>query len=431
MKSMNGKRILKKTAAAALALCLLCAFLPVSAYATPVRCGENVFYVHDTETDTYTFYGSGPMYDSDSDPYGEQTAYTRVVIEAGVTYIGSYLFEDDTIGELVLPDTAVVVNENAFSGCVIDRVVFPQTATDVTQYDFGKDNVPFGDAIVYNLDLGGLDGFPNGFRFTYGDNYDLQSLVVGANTTVIPDSACNCFGVLESLTLPDGLLEIGVGAFESCEMLSTVRIPDSVTTIGDYAFDYCVSLSDLTLPKQLETIGVWAFCFCEGLTSVAIPEGTTRIGISAFEECTNLAEVTIPNSVTYIGINAFSGTALQSVHLPAGIQYIHSTSFGDSLIYVCCYTEDCPVIKHFAETAEIEFRLCDGHGMLPRVAGDVSGDGVLDLKDAVLIRRYLVGGWDFTIDETVADVDGDGAVTVQDIALLSRYIAGGWDVELV
>ena len=176
-----------------------------------------------------------------------------------------------------------------------------------------------------NLDLGGLNGFPSGFRFTFGDNYDLKSLIMGANTTVIPDYVCNCFGALESLTLPDGL---------------------------------------------------------------------TTIGISAFEECSNLSKVTIPDSVKSIGINAFAQTTLRNVHLPAGLQYIHASSFGSTLEYVCCDTEDCPAVKQFAENTEIEFRLCDGHAEQVLVAGDASGDGILDLKDTVLIRRYLAGGWD-------------------------------------
>lgn len=94
-----------------------------------------------------------------------------MVIEPGVTYVGTHFFSpDDQIDELVLPDAAITINEEAFSGSVIDRVIFPQSATDAAQYDFGYENAPFGNAVVHNLDLGGLGGFPNGFRFGYGDS---------------------------------------------------------------------------------------------------------------------------------------------------------------------------------------------------------------------------------------------------------------------
>lgn len=424
------KRMCKRFFASALALVLLCVCIPFCAQADDI-CGENVFRRYDAETDTYYICGSGATFDFDSSLYASQDVYTRVVIEAGVTYLGAYLFNCDSIGELVLPDAPLTVDENAFFQTEIDRIIFPQTATDVSQYDFGNEFDVFGNGHVYALDLGGLDGFPNGFRFGSGDNYDLQELIVGANTTEIPEYTCNCFGMLVSLTLPDGLLSIGMGAFESCEPLESVHIPDSVTTIGDYAFDYCVALKSVTLPKNLVTIGEWAFCTCEQLTSIKIPEKVTTIGISAFENCTNLADVTIPDSVTSIGENAFSGTALQSVHLPAGLQSIDASSFGNSLTFVCCSSEDCPAVRQFAQTAGIEFRLCNGHGVLPRTAGDADGDEQLTLRDIVMIRRYLAGGWDVTIDETAADVDGDGEVTLQDNVLLSRYIAGGWDVVLL
>ena len=66
-----------------------------------------------------------------------------------------------------------------------------------------------------------------------------------------------------------------------------------------------------------------------------------------------------------------------------------------------------------------------------RVAGDANGDGKLNLKDVVLIRRWMAGGWNATIDENLADVNGDRTVNLEDVVLLRRYLCGGWGVELV
>ena len=66
-----------------------------------------------------------------------------------------------------------------------------------------------------------------------------------------------------------------------------------------------------------------------------------------------------------------------------------------------------------------------------RIAGDADADGEVNLKDVVLLRRWLAGGWDAEIDESAADVDGDNAVTLQDVVRITRYLAGGWDVTLV
>ncbi|MBR4728546.1 MAG: dockerin type I repeat-containing protein, partial [Clostridia bacterium] len=60
--------------------------------------------------------------------------------------------------------------------------------------------------------------------------------------------------------------------------------------------------------------------------------------------------------------------------------------------------------------------------------GDLNGDGTVNLKDAVLLRRYIADGWNAEIDEKYADVNGDGAVNLKDVVMLRRRIAGGWDV---
>ena len=64
------------------------------------------------------------------------------------------------------------------------------------------------------------------------------------------------------------------------------------------------------------------------------------------------------------------------------------------------------------------------------LAGDVNKDNIINLKDVVLIRRYIAGGWNAELNEEVADVNGDGAVNLKDVVLLRRYIAGGWGVTL-
>ena len=62
--------------------------------------------------------------------------------------------------------------------------------------------------------------------------------------------------------------------------------------------------------------------------------------------------------------------------------------------------------------------------------GDVNGDGTVNLKDVVLLRRYIASGWGVTLDETIADVNGDGKVNLKDAVMLRRFIAGGWGIAL-
>ncbi|MCR5206114.1 MAG: dockerin type I repeat-containing protein [Lachnospiraceae bacterium] len=61
--------------------------------------------------------------------------------------------------------------------------------------------------------------------------------------------------------------------------------------------------------------------------------------------------------------------------------------------------------------------------------GDVNGNGDVNMKDVAILRRYLTGGWNITIDMEAADVDGDGIVSPKDVTVLKRYFAGGWGIE--
>lgn len=84
--------------------------------------------------------------------------------------------------------------------------------------------------------------------------------------------------------------------------------------------------------------------------------------------------------------------------------------------------------------------LCDGRYIsitvlveddtVNRTLGDINDDNVIDLKDVILMERYLAGGWYVMIDENTADVNQDNSVDLKDVIMLERYLAGGWNIVL-
>lgn len=64
------------------------------------------------------------------------------------------------------------------------------------------------------------------------------------------------------------------------------------------------------------------------------------------------------------------------------------------------------------------------------IAGDVDGSKKVNSADVTILRRYVSGGWNVSIDEIASDVNANNAVNAADILLLRRYISGGWDVVL-
>ena len=78
----------------------------------------------------------------------------------------------------------------------------------------------------------------------------------------------------------------------------SVTFPDSLETIELGAFDGCAFLQTLEIGENglIQSINTNTFSGCENLTIIHLPsKGVLKeISISAFESCKNLEEITIP-----------------------------------------------------------------------------------------------------------------------------------------
>ena len=64
------------------------------------------------------------------------------------------------------------------------------------------------------------------------------------------------------------------------------------------------------------------------------------------------------------------------------------------------------------------------------VYGDCSGDGVISIKDLLLVQKYLLKSQDITGAYNVAaDVSKDGSVTIKDLLLIQKYLLGNGSIE--
>ena len=138
-------------------------------------------------------------------------------------------------------------------------------------------------------------------------------------------TACECAFTgcrgLTSLTLPDGITEIGKSAFYDCSGLTSLTLPDGITEIGKSAFRGCSGLTSLTLPVGITSIGPSAFEGCSGLTSLNLPAGITSIGSYAFVNCSGLTSIYVyAEKVPYIGSIVFVGVDAKkcTLYVPMG-----------------------------------------------------------------------------------------------------------------
>ena len=123
-------------------------------------------------------------------------------------------------------------------------------------------------------------------------------------TTIAKWAFCECTN-LKRVTLPSTLKKIGYSAFARCERLTEIIIPDGVTTIDNLVFCNCTELHSVILPSTLESITTGGFTLCKSLTELIIPSSVSEIHYEAFRGCARLAKIIIPSSVSKIGMRAF------------------------------------------------------------------------------------------------------------------------------
>ena len=221
--------------------------------------GANLTWTFDTETGTLTISRIGAMgsYTSSnvSPWYSYRSSITTVIIEDGVTTIGSSAFNGcSSLTSITIPNSVTSIGEYAFYRCSkLTSITIPNSVTSIEHHTFS-----------------------------------------------------NC-SKLTFVTIPNSVTTIGNYAFSYCHSLTSIEIPNSVTSIGDNAFSWCYNLTSIEIPNSVTSIGSEAFGECSSLTSITISNSVTSIGDGAFYGCSELTSITIPNSVTSIGYCAFYG----------------------------------------------------------------------------------------------------------------------------
>ena len=134
-------------------------------------------------------------------------------------------------------------------------------------------------------------------------------------------------------SLPADTLAIADQAFEGVS-LQTVTLPEGLVELDENAFRGCMEMYSITLPSTLKKIGSNCFYRCELLESVSIPAGVAELGDRAFTKCIGLRDVTmtdgtekIPNYTFFechrdLTIHAPEGSAAQRHALSRGYHFV-------------------------------------------------------------------------------------------------------------
>lgn len=248
--------------------------------------------------------------------------------------ISKYAFATCTgLKEIYIPSSIKELDEGSFENCTALAKVTIENKELKLNGDVFKGCKSFND-ITLPMPLLGY--------FVEKSRAVLKNITLTSGTEIADELFVGCAS-LATVTLPDTVTEIGVGAFMDCAKLTAVKITknSAISVIGHNAFDGCdsferieiitdkASTADLEasenevntfiVPKTITLIGNYAFRGC------AIPAlefekdcALKRIEYKVFADCNELKSVSIPSTITTVDFDAFNGCAnLESASVPA------------------------------------------------------------------------------------------------------------------
>lgn len=231
---------------------------------------------------------------------------TSVIPDDGsVTAIGSNVFcHNKTIinDAFKIPANVIAVGSDAFDG--IDGII--RVADNGVQYvDKWAVGFEYDEYTYFDLEIDeGTVGIADS---AFAANIDtsgrwIKSVKTNAQLKYIGEYAFTSCDFITGVTLNNGLLSIGSGAFSACSRLEEMVIPDTVTYMGTSVFNYCSALTYVKLSNNLSMISNQMFSTCGSLKSVVIPASVAEIGQSVF--WSQSSAVTVNPTLYYEGDKA-------------------------------------------------------------------------------------------------------------------------------
>lgn len=182
----------------------------------------------------------------------ENTKVTSFTIPQVVTEIPASCFYGSAITTINIPPSVKTIGNWAFQNAKLTEVVIPSSVTSIGKWAFGCEN----------------------------GNPALQSVIIEANITEIPECCFYLQTKLTSISLPEGITSIGDDAFNQCKITS-LTLPASLKTIGARAFSNN-GITQLTIPDKVETIENDAFAY-NSIDNIDFPATLVSLHATAFK----------------------------------------------------------------------------------------------------------------------------------------------------
>lgn len=242
-------------------------------------------------------------------------------------------FQDkNTLIRVLLPKNLIKIGEKAFNGCYNLQTIgyIPDSVTHIENYAFsGCQELQYIN-IPQKLEYLGGGVFLNCLKLQWNSLPLPNTLKEIGSYLFVPQGGGRRpkFNNV-TLTLPDGLEKLGVGAFWACGLVGELKIPNKITEIPDDCFCSNSFTGTLILPQGLVSIGASAFANNLFTGELVIPDGVVSIKTSAFLGAGFSGQLKLPESLVELGPSAFAATGFQgTIELPSEISIVKSGLFG-------------------------------------------------------------------------------------------------------
>lgn len=196
--------------------------------------GNDVKYSYDDRTQRLTISGKGRMndYTASNQPWYDKDI-SEIVIENGITYIGSHAFHKlkwgSNVSKIGLPNSIEEIGDYAFCDLGIEEFMFPTGIKKIGNYAFSDCDY------LKKVNFAGCDALEEIGDYAFAfcpinlGYFTVPKNVKKIGSMAFISSSCN------SLTLNDKLESIGNAVFVKISA-SKLEIPNSVKYIGSQAF---------------------------------------------------------------------------------------------------------------------------------------------------------------------------------------------------
>ena len=404
---------------------------------------------------------------------------TEFFVPDTVKTIGDFAFYGTKALESInIPDSVTNIGTDAFGECSgLKEVVIPDSVTSMGEAVFYKCTSLEKVKLSVNITS------PNPAVFQYCSS--LKEVVLPESMKFISFFMFSYCKEITNIVLPDKLNSVLRSAFQNCDNLKNITVPKNVTTIQDYAFGYYYDEQSATYKKYDDfTISGYAgskaqeYAEANEIRFIELNEKETTDGIKIEyskddssiggdnEEKVSLESRQLTEadseyskidftgkiedtdvkpedvkSVTYeISLKNESGQTVQpsekvtvKIPVPDGymgenckVYYVNEKGKFTNMNAVCQNGFLIFETGHFSTYLVTETNI---KTVSEITYGDANGDGKIDSRDAVVIKKYVAGFTGFTIDLEASDVNADGKVDTRDAVKILKKIAG-FDVTL-